>query len=63
MCEALNGIEIKPGETLPMNDLVGEGTAEKGFKEAGAILDGEKIVDELVCKDIWGAACRLAGDK
>ena len=32
MCEAVNGLVLEPGETLSINELVGERTAEKGFK-------------------------------
>jgi len=56
MCEAVDGLEIKPGQTLSINDLVGERTEEKGFKAAPAIMDGSMLID-----DIGGGICQLAG--
>ncbi len=56
MCKAINGLVLQPGETLSINELVGERTAEKGFKEAPAIMDGKKLVDEL-----GGGICQVAG--
>lgn len=56
MCEAVNGLVLEPGETLSINELVGERTAEKGFKPAPAITDGKNLTDEL-----GGGICQLAG--
>ncbi len=56
MCEAVDGLKLDPGQTLSINDLVGERTAEKGFKEAPAIMDGKKLVD-----DMGGGICQLSG--
>ncbi len=56
MCKALNGLVLQPGETLSVNGLVGERTAEKGFKAAPAIMDGKKLTDEL-----GGGICQVAG--
>lgn len=56
MCKALNGLILQPGETLSINELVGERTAEKGFKAAPAITDGKKLTDEL-----GGGICQVAG--
>ncbi|MEG2686063.1 MAG: VanW family protein [Christensenellaceae bacterium] len=56
MCNAINGLEIKPGQTLSINELVGERTAEKGFQAAPAIADGKKLVNEL-----GGGICQVAG--
>lgn len=55
MCEYVNGYVIEPGGILSINGLVGERTAEKGFMEAGAIIDG-KLADE-----IGGGICQLSG--
>lgn len=41
-CKALNGKEIKPGETFSFCDTVGEATTSKGYKEAEIYVDGEK---------------------
>ncbi len=56
MCKAINGLILQPGETLSINELVGERTADKGFKPAPAITDGKKLTDEL-----GGGICQLAG--
>lgn len=56
MCEAIDGLKLDPGQTLSINDLVGERTAEKGFKDAPAIMDGKKLVD-----DMGGGICQLSG--
>lgn len=56
MCAAFNGKMLLPGETLSTNQLVGERTAEKGFKEAPAIASGFKIVNEL-----GGGICQSTG--
>lgn len=55
MCDATNGVEIKPGEVLSINALVGERTEAKGFKAAPAIVDG------LAKDDIGGGICQLSG--
>lgn len=55
MCEAVDGLEIKAGEVLSINELVGERTEAKGFKSAPAIVDG------LTKDDIGGGICQLAG--
>ncbi|MDD5017843.1 MAG: VanW family protein [Eubacteriales bacterium] len=55
MCEAVNGLEIKQGETLSLNELVGERTEEKGFLLAPAIING------VVVDDLGGGICQLAG--
>jgi vancomycin resistance protein YoaR len=52
---AVNGIEIKPGETLSINQLVGQRTEAKGYMPASAISDGI-LVDE-----VGGGICQLAG--
>lgn len=55
MCKAVNGIVLQPGETLSLNDLVGQRTAEKGFTVAPAIVDGQ------LTDDVGGGICQLAG--
>lgn len=55
MCKAVNGIVIQPGETLSLNDLVGQRTVEKGFTIAPAIVDGQ------LTDDVGGGICQLAG--
>ena len=56
ICEAIDGIEMQPGEVLSINGLVGERTAEKGFKSAPAIIDGKKLTNEL-----GGGICQVSG--
>ncbi len=55
MCDAVDGLEIKPGQVLSINELVGKRTEAKGFKAAPAIVDG------LTMDDIGGGICQLAG--
>ena len=55
MCDAVDGMEIKPGEILSINALTGERTAQKGFKAAPAIIHG------VLVDDIGGGICQLAG--
>lgn len=55
MCKAVNGLVLQPGETLSLNDLVGQRTAEKGFTIAPAIVDGQ------LTDDVGGGICQLAG--
>lgn len=44
--DALDGTLIAPGATFSFNGTVGERTAEKGYQEAGAIVQG-KLVQQL----------------
>lgn len=46
LARSLDGKLIAPGATFSFNDTVGQRTAEKGYKEAGAIVNGE-IVPQL----------------
>ena len=39
-CEAINGTVLQPGETFSFNDVVGERTAEKGYKEGVIYISG-----------------------
>ena len=56
MCKALDGYKIDPGQALSINGLVGERTEEKGFKKAPAIIDGQKLTNEL-----GGGICQVSG--
>jgi len=40
VAEILDGKILKPGETLAMNEFLGERTEERGFKSAGTIIEG-----------------------
>lgn len=52
VCEILNGVVLQPGEEFSYNGTVGERTAERGFKAAGA-YSGNRLV-----KDIGGGVCQ-----
>lgn len=43
LADAVDGTLIAPGETFSFNDSVGPRTAEKGYQEAGAIVNGELV--------------------
>ena len=45
-CDALNGLVLQPGETFSMNGVLGERTAEKGYKPAPA-YSGNRLVNDL----------------
>jgi vancomycin resistance protein YoaR len=51
----VNGTEVRSGETLSINGLVGQRTEAKGYMPASAISDGI-LVDE-----VGGGICQLAG--
>lgn len=52
--EACNGIILLPGETFSYNNTLGDTTAEKGYQEAGAYLDGE------VVQELGGGICQVS---
>ncbi len=43
--QAINGKVLLPGETMSFNECTGQRTAQKGYREAGAIQQGQ-LVDE-----------------
>lgn len=45
-CDALNGLILQPGEVFSMNGVLGERTAEKGYKPAPA-YSGNRLVNDL----------------
>lgn len=53
-CAAINGIELKPGEEFSYNPALGERTAERGYKSAGAYSGGE------VVQEIGGGICQVS---
>ena len=53
-CKALNGKLVRPGETFSYNKALGERTAEKGYKAAGAYA-GNKTV-----QTIGGGICQVS---
>lgn len=40
-CDNMNGTILNPGDTFSFNEIVGQRTAENGFKEATVILGGQ----------------------
>lgn len=50
--EHCNGIILNPGDTFSYNDAVGERTAARGFKEAGAYSNGETV------QEVGGGVCQ-----
>lgn len=52
--EAINGIVLAPGEQFSYNDALGERTAEKGYKAAGAYSGGQ------VVQEIGGGICQVS---
>ena len=52
---AVDGMEIKPGETLSLNGITGQRTEEKGYMPASAISDG------ILVDQVGGGICQLAG--
>lgn len=52
--KAINGTLLMPGETFSFNEIVGERTIERGYKEAGVII-GDKIESGL-----GGGICQVS---
>ena len=55
IASAVDGLEIKPGETLSVNQIAGQRTEEKGYMPASAISDG------ILVDQVGGGICQLAG--
>jgi len=53
-CKAIHNDLVKPGEIFSFNDSLGERTAEKGYKPAGAYVDGETV------DQVGGGICQVA---
>lgn len=54
VCEAIDGTILQPGDVFSFNDIVGERTAEKGYKPAGVYIGGQ-TQDQL-----GGGICQAA---
>ena len=54
ICQILDGHVVEPGETFSFNDVVGQRTAERGFKPAPA-YSGNRLVDS-----VGGGACQTS---
>lgn len=52
--DTLNGYCIEPGETFSFNGVVGQRTAERGYKKAGAFADG------MVTEELGGGICQVS---
>lgn len=53
-CESLNGLVIEPGDTFSYNQALGQRTAEKGYKVAGAYVNGKSV------KEVGGGICQVS---
>lgn len=50
----INGVWLDPGESFSFNEVVGQRTTERGYKTAGAYVNG-KVVDE-----VGGGICQVS---
>lgn len=53
-CRTINGTVLMPGETFSFNSTLGPRTPAKGYKEAGAYLDGQ------VVESYGGGICQVS---
>lgn len=53
LAQSLDNVLLAPGKTFSFNNTVGERTADKGYKEAGAIVDGELVAQ------LGGGICQV----
>lgn len=53
-CAAINGLILAPGDTFDFNTVVGERTAEAGYKRADAYSSGETV------KTLGGGICQVS---
>lgn len=53
-CSLINDTIISPGDTFSFNDIVGQPTSERGYKEATIIIDGEHE------RGIGGGNCQVS---
>lgn len=51
---SVNGIVLMPGETFSYNNALGQRTAAKGYKEAGAYVNGQ------VSSEVGGGICQVS---
>ncbi|NCC75228.1 MAG: hypothetical protein EOM08_02205 [Clostridia bacterium] len=51
--DIIHGTLLQPGDTFSFNEVVGRRTAERGFMEAGVILNGALV------KDLGGGVCQV----
>ena len=53
-CEAVNGLVLNPGDVFSYNDTLGERTAEKGYRAAGAYVAGKTVAT------LGGGICQVS---
>ena len=53
-CNTINGTTLKNGETFSFNDIVGQPTEEKGYKEADVIIETQ------LTKGLGGGNCQVS---
>ena len=51
---SLNGVCVSPGETFSFNATVGQRTKERGYRSAGAFVDG------LLAEEVGGGICQVS---
>ena len=52
--KTLNGVCIEPGMTFSFNSIIGQRTRERGYKMAGAFVDG------LMAEELGGGICQVS---
>ncbi len=55
-CSIINGKIMQPGDEFSFNGVVGKRTAERGFKEAGVIIGGDRTESGM-----GGGICQVSG--
>ena len=53
-CQAINGLVLEPGEEFSFNKVVGERTAERGYRSAPAYANGETV------SELGGGVCQIS---
>ncbi len=53
-CNTINGTTLKNGESFSFNDIIGEPTEDKGYKQADVLVDTE------LTKDFGGGNCQVS---
>lgn len=53
-CKSINGYVLMPGDTFSFNEVVGQRTIEKGYREAGTIMRGQLV------PDVGGGICQVS---
>jgi len=55
VCKTIDGLVLQPGEAFNYNEYVGKRTAEKGYMEAGAIINAASGLE------LGGGICQVSG--